>query len=146
MPGVGASAREPAPPPSLETATPGPSVRVWGIVVFVVVFAESALGVASAGSSVASGSPLLVAHVVFGAGVVAFGTWVVIRTRNIRNRGPRVATIFAYLALVATAGTGTLFLVTGIAGGLLVDRLFALTTLVGAGAMIVWGSPRGSSG
>lgn len=117
-------------------------MRRLGAVLFPLVLAEGALGVASAGQDLSTVSGLLIAHVGFGVGLVGLGGWALAGAGRRAARPAKVATILTGAALVATGATGAAFLLTGFGQALVVDRLLALLTLFGTGLMIVYGGRR----
>lgn len=114
-------------------------VRSWGAILFTLTFVEGALGIVSAGQGTSSAGGLLVAHVAFGIGLVALAVWALAAIWGSAGRRARLSTAFATGALVCTAGTGAIFLVTGFAQGAAIDRGLALLSLAGTVLMMISG-------
>jgi hypothetical protein len=127
---------------SLPAGPGNPSVRVWGAVLFVLTFAEGALGVLSAGRGGAAPADLLAAHVVFGIGLVALSVWALWTAWRASSRPARFATAFTAAALASTAGAGAVVLLTGFAQGANIDRGLAILSLAGTVLMMILGSGR----
>ena len=116
------------------------SVRRWGIGLFVLVFVEGTLGMISAGSGLAGATPLLIAHIALGLGIVALSLWSLLIAFHFPRRVARLVTLGTTLAIVLTALTGGLFLATGFGQGGNVDRILSIGDLAGTALMIVWGA------
>lgn len=121
-------------------------VRRFGVLLFPLVFAEGALGVASVGERGSGTSVLLVAHVVLGTVLVALAAWAAVLSRRLPSRSARLASGFTAASLASTAITGALFLATGFVQGLVIDQGLALASLAGCMLMIVWGTARSAAG
>lgn len=117
-----------------------PSVRFWGALLVPLVLLEGALGVASAGSNRSSVSPLLEAHVGFGLLVVAAALLAVLWSPLAARPAARWSARLTALCVVTTGVTGAGFLLSGFAGGLVLDRALGVLDLVGALSMLLGGS------
>ena len=118
------------------------SIRRWGTILVASLFAEGAIGVASAGQGGAGSAPLLLAHIGLGGVVVTITGWVLLLALRRRGHPGWIPTLFTAFAVWATALTGAIFLVSGFPNGAAVDRVLALVSLGGAASMILWGVER----
>lgn len=130
--------------PSVDVSktAPNSSIRRLGIALFVLLFVEGALGMASAGSSLSGPSALLISHVVLGLGIVALALRALHAAVRFPRQAARRATGLTTVAIVATALTGSISLVAGFHQAGVVDRGLALVALAGSFLMILWGSVR----
>lgn len=126
------------------TQPPGdPSyIRRWGGVLLASLFTEGVLGVASAGQGGSGFPPLLLAHLGLGAVVLVVTGWVLSVVLRRRRRPGLIPTAFTATAVVATAATGAIFLVSRFPNGADVDRILALLAIAGAASMIGLGVER----
>jgi hypothetical protein len=115
------------------------SVRSLGALMVPLIFGESVLGILSAGSTIAG---ILVAHIVFGVGVIIVAGWSLFLVSRLQSTRIRILVLFTFLSIASAATTGAIFLATNFAQGALIDRIFALAALAGASLMIVFGSRR----
>ncbi|HZY69470.1 MAG TPA: hypothetical protein VFF67_00630 [Thermoplasmata archaeon] len=83
----------------------------------------------------------MVAHIALGVGVVGVAAWAIVATARSGTRRGRLVAPLTGISDFATTATGTIFLGTGFAEGVLVHRILAPFDLAGSALMIVWGSP-----